>query len=318
MKEFLLIENDKCYRKAGYVSPRKPMRISLGRERWYLENNIYSRGQSFLAEKIQQLLGEDIFLKSWRKTYAAELGSEETLDTWVASTADFGTLVHELVGQDVAAQNIPVINKEGKAVTRYLTDKEISSSIVAFKTKYNLSELAAFKAAVTATKAVLSFRKFIDDYQLDIFSMEEMCTDPSIRTTTPIDIFGVGKVKERGKEKDVIILANMKTSESSGSYHQWQCAIEYRCALATLNLKKWLDLGYEVRVMTVRPKDWKYASGATYEVNDYTDFATGERARKTIDSAFTMLDQNGKYDKPSQVYPSLLAGGGFELKNMYE
>ena len=303
MKEFLLVENDKCYRKQGYVSPRKPMRVSLGRERWYVENNLYTRGATFLSEKIQGFLGEDIFLKSWRKTYAAELGSEETLDTWVASTADFGTLVHELVGQDVAAP---------------ITDKEVSSAITAFKEKYNLSELAAFKAAVTATKAVLSFRKFIEDYQLDIFSMEEMCTDPSIRTTTPIDIFGIGKVKERGKEKDVIILANMKTSESSGSYHQWQCAIEYRCAWATLDLKRWLEQGYEVRVMTVRPKDWKYSSGPTYEVQDYTDFATGERARKTIDAAFMMLDQNGKYDKPSQFYPSLLEGGGFKLKNMYE
>lgn len=310
-----IADESKCYRKAGYESPVKQRRISIGNHRWYTEpkKGIYRRGATYLSDKIQVLLGEAAFMASWRKSFTKELSEgggngDEKFDTWLASTADFGTLAHELFNEDVVIKN-------SSDKTLKFNDDTIFESVNAFGKKYNLNDSTRFQAQATATKAILAFREFVKDYQLDILSIEEMATSAEIMTTTPIDIFALGE----WKGQKVVVMANMKTSESSGTFHKWQCAIEYKCAADSLGLDNFVSLGYQPLICTVRPKDWRLKSGATYEVVDYTEFAQSEFAIETISSVSKILIAAGQYKKPSMAYPSLDSSveGGYVIKDAF-
>ena len=282
-----------CYRKHGYMSPYKCMRVQLGTERWYVDTKKdYSRGATFLSDKIQSLVSTDKFLDNWRASMKRELQGDEGFDAWMGNVSDFGTLVHELFGADVKTR---------------INEYHINDAVKAFAEKNKLTGQTAYGAAMKATKAILAFRKFVEEHELDILSMEEMVHSEELKTTTPIDIFGIGIYK--GVKS--YFLVNMKTSESEGEFHKWQCAIEYLCAMNTLPIH---DL--PVVVLTVQPKDWKLPSGATYHMTDYTNFATDPENQETIRTISRVLIKNGAYDKPKKLYPALNESG-YEILNAF-
>lgn len=275
-----------------YTSPKwnrgicNARRVEFGGYRLYAHGEgpsvIYHRGATHLSEKVSGITGEDKYLKSWRKSFTDQLGSSEKFDTWMQATADFGTQGHILydllIGGSATVQNV---------------EKAIND----FADQYNMKPQARFQAIETAKKNLLSFRQFVIEHNFETIAVEQMVKKDSWRTSTPIDIVGIGEFRlvPRGKKERCWFLGNLKTSENAQN-HSWQCAIEYWAAVETILPQMMAMEELPVMIGTVRPKDWR--TEPSFELKDYTEFAKDPKTLAILDRASEILELSGVFKEP--------------------
>ena len=262
-------------------------RWSWDEYRFYRHDNggepLYHKGATFLSGKLDDLHRKDAFLESWRKRLTRDLGSDQKFDQWLDTVAEFGTIDHLLF--DLLIQG-------------GLTSTKIESVVMEGLEKAGVEEHTRILASEKAKKDMLAFNKWVYDHKVEVYATEQMAMHPDLCTSTPIDVVCTGNFSPyTGADRQPCwALVNIKSSENKQN-HLWQCAIEYQLALHSIigQCKKIADL--PVLVMTVRPKVWK--DEPSYEVADYTSFATDIQITKAIYSTASMLKAAGHFAAPN-------------------
>lgn len=197
-------------------------------------------------------------LATWRNKLTAEFGSVEKVDDYVSATADYGTSVHV-------------------AIAEYFTRKKLDHTdyaaifdelFVVNARKKGISQDIIDTAYYESQKDLIAILQFIEDYEVEPLSVEQMCRSFEIRTATPIDLPCLMNAKNykatpTDKRRKILALLNIKTSKSSASTaHEYQCAAEWICWHETFG-----DYFPAHFIGTIRPTDWKDAP--KYELKQY-------------------------------------------------
>jgi hypothetical protein len=229
------------------------------------------------------LLRKDWFLDSWRRRLTRDLGSDEKFDTYLDTLAEFGTIDHYLFDLLIRGE---------------LTSTKIESVVMQGLEKMGVVEHTRILAAEKAKKDMLAFSKWIHEHNVEVYATEQVVMHPDLCTSTPIDVVCTGNFSPyKGADRQPCwALVNLKSSERPQD-HSYQCAIEYQLALHSIidQCKKIADL--PVLVMTVRPKVWK--DEPSYEIEDYTEFATNINNVKAIHTVVSLLKAAGHFDAPN-------------------
>ena len=275
-----------------YTSPKwnrdacQATRVQYGESRFYRHdeggNISFRKGATFLAGKISGFVGDDRYLDSWRKAQAKKLGSNELVEEWVQNMADFGTEEH--IAYDL------LIKGE-------LTEAALVVAMQAFAEKSDLSELATHMAIERAKRDVLAFRQFNIEHNVECYATEQMVTSSTLVTSTPIDIVCTGQFSNgKGKKREKCwAWVNLKSSENEQN-HRWQCAVERQLGFETIwkQCKEIEDL--PILILTVRPKNWR--DEPSFDLKDYTEFATSDYAINTIKTAAQLAKASGLFKTP--------------------
>ena len=218
---------------------------TFGRRIYIKENpfNAYSGLTGALESATMKGDEESKRLTSWRDGMLNELGRDKT-NSYVDSTANFGTLLHESVVRIWEKKYLDWKWEQEYAENYFLeTDKKIGIN----------SSLSLVKQRVYEyCKHAASLMQFIHDYIEDIIAVEAMCYSDELGIATPIDV--VCKIK--GK----IVTINIKTSTTLGKSHYEQVVVEkYLWNLCYPdNQAQFTGL--------IRTKDWNESKVPTYEL----------------------------------------------------
>lgn len=290
-----------CYTAPGFTRPIVAKRQDLLKNhRLYLheegDTKIYRRGATFLAEKIKELKGDNLFLNSWRDDLVGKFSKGKSdFDFYLNSLADFGTLGHIFLDLFVKER---------------LTTDLIEDEVNKFAIQKGLSDIARFKATETALKNALCVNSFFAERDIIPISIEQMVTSSKIDISTPIDLFGTFVFNR----KKCYLLGNYKTSENNQD-HKWQCAIEHYCFMESIY--PLLEEKLPVIVGTFRPVT-NFKKNPSCEFENYTEFAC---QNDTIESIENISREVNKKFIPNITLPSwegiLNKDSIFSLNNIF-
>ena len=219
------------------------------------------------------------YLETWRNKMSAEWGSNERVDEYVQNTADYGTAVH------VAIANYFTFGKLDSLDFSGVFDEMFIKPAKERGMAQNVIDMAFYEAQ----KDLIAIFQFIEDYDVQPLSVEQMCRSFEIRTATPIDLPAEMNLKNYksitpDKRRRVVALLNIKTSKfKSGLSHEFQGVAEYICWQESFGSKFPAHM-----VATIRPTAWK-------ETPKY-DFHPFDISENRIEQVKSAMQHNLKYN----------------------
>jgi hypothetical protein len=221
-------------------------------------------------------------LGSWRESMIDSFGKKNTED-YVDLTAEFGTLVHGSL-LSIKEKGYVDWDVEFKRAENVFTE--------AFKKKNRLIDNETItKMAFDYQKHVSSLEQFVFDRVKEIYAIECIAKHDALRIATPIDMFCLCKLTEKGNYVNTTI--NIKTSSQISDHQYEQISMERIM---------WNDT-YEQKAEAtaiLRTKDWNESKVPSYEFkylneNDSLNLLSEEQ---TIDRLRLCL-----VNKKSTYYP---------------
>ena len=207
------------------------------------------------------------YLETWRNKMTAEWGSIEKVDEYVQNTADYGTAVHVAIANFFTFGKLDYLDFQGVFDEYFVKEargRGVAQSVI---------DAAYYEAQ----KDLIGILQFIEDYDVQPLSVEQMCKSLEIRTATPIDLpcrMNAKNYKATAPEKRrrITALLNIKTSKyKSGATHEFQCAAEWICWQESFG-----DSFPAHVVATIRPTAWKDTPKYDYHPYDISEHLIGQ------------------------------------------
>jgi hypothetical protein len=244
--------------KAVLLAGQKIFRANAGGYRYYIDTT----GKSFMSVTsfLSATQPEGRHLKNFRSQMAAELGSSEAMESYVQSTADYGTALHIAVSDFVRNGKIDWLAFEDWAYM-YISETVTTKRDIVYQAVIEL---------VNDTAALL---KFLFDYRCNVLAVElpvfynvgtgGIATCIDLVVEMDVKHYDKTPVEQRKRHKAII---NIKSGKK-GFYetHLQQLALEreaYNDTYGSITGK--IEAAYNVA-----PNDWK--TTPTYKLKDWTE-----------------------------------------------
>lgn len=196
----------------------KCKRINFRGQRIYVFDNpkkIYS-GLTGAIEKTQ-FKSEGSHIKTWRENLI-DLTSKEFVNSYVETTANFGTRVHECL-VTIKEEGEIDFDYEGKIAEENFRDQMLQNNI-----HYDIIDTILPKMVEEFKFHLASLMQFVYERVTEIIAIETICKWEEHQVATPVDMYCMCKQTPEGKPKKSVI--NVKTSNKITSHHLDQVACE--------------------------------------------------------------------------------------------
>ena len=221
-------------------------------------------------------------LDNWRTKMLLDLGSEEKVDTFVESTATYGTLLHEAVAE--FARSGSVKWSEFKVWTMQRLEDE------------GFTYSTAKVTCESLTRDFMAVIQFFADYRVKVLAVELPVYIPGI-VGTLLDL--VVEMDEKhyvktpeDKRKRVVANINLKSGKGpTFTGHLLQLVGERMC----FNHIYGRSYGMLDKVFNLCPKDW-YGDTPTYDLRDQTDKIAEKKLVERFNARLTVAKLEGLLD----------------------
>ena len=265
-------------------------RLNAGSGRYYVNSD----KEAFCSSTtfVDAVLPQSKHLDSWRMKMLQHLGSQQKVEEFVMSTADYGTLLHIAVGEFCKSRSVDLFNLEGWFFSE-------------FHNVLKFPKAVAIAATDDILKDYLAILQFFHDYNCTVIAVElpvyfrtaevlgEHTINPFGGIATQIDF--VVSMRKTPKSKEYInVLVNLKSGKSGfHDSHLYQLCAERSAYNARFGEVLAID-----EVANLAPSNWRTKPSYKFKLRTKEADAVNNKYLNYL----SIADQDGILAPPSKSF----------------